>query len=529
MEYESIGAEIVARYDKLKSDASNWFDLFQDIAMYFAPRYASISTQRAEADLFEDNLYVDIGRQAANEAAAGFLGQMAPVGQEWFRLEADYPEASQNVRDWFASSTKKLEKLMSTSDFYNALHNDIFMSLVFGTSDLTVETGKSKPFSFKSIPVGRFLFENNDEDEPDVAYQSFKWSLKQIVDRWGEDVLPDKYKNLWEQKHPDCTTKKHEIIQCIRPREDSVAGLVSEERRPYAEYFVFKETKDKIYEGGFYENPHIISRHLEQSDTFWGYSIGMQTLAKIRQLNDMEECRMLALEKMGDPGWLMPDDGMYAPDNRPRGITYFRADSQHLPQQIDYKNRPDLLLQDIEIKKEELRKAWYSDVFRMLQDMPNPKTATEILALQEERLILFSQALTLYQKEKLNRIIERCFAIALREGLLSEPPPEIVTGGDYRVVYTSRIALSSKSQENAVILNALRATAELAAVDNTAMMVPNIPKVLRRVYENMGIDPDLINSAEEVNAMAAQQRQMAALQQGAQTAESATKALSNLQ
>jgi len=526
-----------SRNEKLKSWTMPWMDLWQTLAQYFAPRMAGITVKRGMADVIHADLYEDIGKESAEDFASGCVNYIIPPGETWARFESRNPDPSQAEIDFWQEATKIILEDMVSSSFHLCAHDDFLISGVFGTATVRVEKGDKNPYRFTNLYPGRYQLENNNDDEPDVHYQEIDWTAKQCADKFGREALHDNMlKDLDGHDSAGGDSggfREWKILYLVEPRKGGRTGLmVPPHERPYCEYWIDVENNHQLGpEGGFYENPYITNRMYLCIDSFWGHSLAMRTLPKVQQLCQMEEDLMLAQELRNNPPWLAPDDGSFRSVNIPGGTTYYKADKdpRHRPSQVDLKNDTVHTEETLMRKRNEVARSWFSDMFQMFADAPKQRTATEVLAMIEQKLVLFTPFFTRYTKEKLTPILGRCLGIAWREGRLPQPPAEVLmSGGDFKVEYSSRIALAVKLFENRQLLQLLDMAGVVAQYDPSVIKVLKSRDIFRKLAQNMGVDPKLLESEQAIRAALNQEMSMQQAMQAAQLAETSASAMSKL-
>lgn len=526
---EDLCTNLCGRYEKLKSSSLPWHDLYQQLSEYYATRLATVTVERFDADLLEEDLYEDVGKEAAEDFAAGCTNYIVPAGEKWARFDADDPDAPEIVKEYWARATEIVLGDMVASSFHLEAQEDFFMSGVYGLANMKVEEGKRYPYKFQMVNPGYYQFECDDEDTPDIVYQTFKRTTKQLVDQFGKEELHDNI--LSKVGKVDGVAESHEVLHVVMPRETYIEGLSVPQNRPYAEYWIDVKNKHLMSEGGFYENPYIISRMYKCSDSFRGYSIAMRCLPKVRQLSQMEEDKMIAQELLNDPPWLSPNDGAADFVNTPGGITYYDAslDPRHKPEQITLKNAVHHTREEIQQKRDEVRKSFFADMFQAFADQPKQMTATEVLAIMEQKLVLFTPFFTRYTKEKLNRVLERCLKIGIRNGRVPAPPQEVLLrGGNFKIEYSSRVALAIKLMENKNLLQLLDMVIPLSQVDPTVLKVVKLRESVRRFADNLAIDPDLLTSEDDIMDEINEERALQGAMASAEIGDKAASAVGKL-
>lgn len=116
------------------------------------------------------------------------------------------------------------------------------------------------------------------------------------------------------------------------------------------------------------------------------------------------------------------------------------------------------------------------------------------------------------QAEYLQPLIERCFGLAYRAGVLPEPP-ESLQGRDYTIRYISPLARAQRLEEVSAIDNYVASAAQLAAVEPTVLDNINFDEAMRLRGEALGVPTAVRRPADEVRQLrqareAAQREQM---------------------
>jgi hypothetical protein len=148
-------------------------------------------------------------------------------------------------------------------------------------------------------------------------------------------------------------------------------------------------------------------------------------------------------------------------------------------------------------------------------------TATEVIQRNEEKMRLLGPVLGRLQSELLKPLIDRVFAILLRNNMLPQAP-EFLSGKDIEIEYVSPLAKAQKSSELQSIMRAIEILGSLANVAPVFDYV-NFDNLVKHLADIVGMPQKLLKSQSEVNAQrqeaaqaAEQQQQMAQMQQVAQ-------------
>jgi hypothetical protein len=172
-----------------------------------------------------------------------------------------------------------------------------------------------------------------------------------------------------------------------------------------------------------------------------------------------------------------------------------------------------------EQRRDSIRAVFYVNQL-MMQDGPQ-MTATEVIQRNEEKMRLLGPVLGRLQSELLKPLIDRVFAILLRNDMLP-PAPEFLSGRDIEIEYVSPLAKAQKSSELQSIMRAIEILGSLANISPVFDYV-NFDNLVKHLADIVGMPQKLLKSQNQVNAereqaaaQAAEQQQMAQMQQVAQ-------------
>jgi hypothetical protein len=199
-------------------------------------------------------------------------------------------------------------------------------------------------------------------------------------------------------------------------------------------------------------------------------------------------------------------------------------------QPLNAKSQFEIGIDFINRVEEKIKRAFFVDLFLMMSQLADNKTATEVIERSQERMLILGPVLGRMQSEGLNQLIYRNFNQLARRGKLP-PIPEQLSGKSYDVVYISPLAKAQRA------LQAKDMTTYLTIIGQMAQMFPeildnvNADIVADKMSKIYSVDPDIIRDEEEVGgireARAQQQQamnQMAAMQGVADIAKTGSEA-----
>jgi hypothetical protein len=192
-----------------------------------------------------------------------------------------------------------------------------------------------------------------------------------------------------------------------------------------------------------------------------------------------------------------------------------------------YQIQPPLqeMTEDIREVQMRIRETLHNDLFRMISQLDTVRSATEIDARREEKLVLLGSVLDRFEKEALSPAISRVYSIMDRRGLLPEPPPELEEGAPIEVEYVSILSTAQRAVSAAPTERWIQLIGNIAPVAPEATQIVDWPELTRNYGEAIGVEARNMKSRERVmaeqQAAAQQQAQQQALEQGAVAVDAA--------
>lgn len=534
---QAYAEQIIARQAMLEGKASNIRAIHQDCADYIMPRKGNIISERSPGEQQTVQLFDTTAEESLQIAAAGTLSQLTPPGEIWARIRSSDKKASEALTQWFDQESQDMMEEFHDSNFYLAWHETLLDIFCFCTADLYLEEGSKRFFlNFCNTPVGTFVIAEDNEGFVDTIFRKWKWTARQAEQQWGRKNLGTELTKALMSMDPKDADKEFTFIHGVFPRkQDEVReGMVEGKLRPIASVYVCKEDKNVVEEGGYYEMPHAVGRLLRSNGEAWGRGPGTQVLPEVKLVNRMEYDLTLAVEKAVNPAWLSPDDAAYRPDNRPNGVTYYDATRpENKPEQVKNEARIDLGEQKTEQKRERIRRGFFVDMFQMLNRpdvLKHERTAYQISEMLQEKLLLFAPIFARITLEVLSPILQRAFAMRIREGRVHAPPPVDVSNGSlgYKIEYTSKIALAIKAAQDNATVDMVQLCSLMTPFDQSIPMVVKWRDRYRAACRNRGLPAGDLRSDEEIDQMMAQMQQAQDAMKKAELAEKTTKSAQNL-
>jgi hypothetical protein len=535
---------IFLRWKRLEDDRSSWRSHWIEISDYLIPRRGRylLESQNSKGRKRNTKIVDNTGGQSLRTLAAGMMSGMTSPARPWFRLQTPDPEMmdAAGVKDWLGQSERIIRTILTRSNFYNSA-STIYTELgAFGTGALYRRRHPTDIVSFRPFTAGEYVIAEDEYGNVDTLGREFTMSVSQVVEQFviQRDGTEDwsnvskTVKRLWDQKNYD---ERIEIIHLIQPRrmeERDLTRPLDPKNKAFMDVYMEKGADgDKLLqENGFDRFPAYCPRWDVLGGDVYGVSPGMEYLGDIKQLQHEQKRKAQAIDKMVNP----PMVGSLSLKGKPStvlpgGTTYVdpQQGSQGFQPAYTVQPRINEMMMDIQEVQGRIQRGFYADLFAMMINSDRRMmTATEVAERHEEKLVLLGPVLQRLNTELLDPLIEDVFLFAYEAGMLPPPPPAI-EGVDLEVKYISLLAQAQEAVAAASIERTFSFAGNLSAVFPDIVDNLNADEAIRSYGEILGTSPDIMREADQVEAIAAQQRrdaqqaeqQMMQLQQGAQAAK----------
>lgn len=523
---KGIISSILSRYDSAKGVRSNYETVWQDISDYILPNRGDFSSKVTNGDNSKrKNIFDTTGEQANNLLASSLFGGLTSPSSKWFSLNLKdikgFEESSVSKRFMENAVNEMLDVFNSSESGFTSQVHEYFLSLTsYGTAALYIEDLPGEQIKFCTVHLSEITILENKVGTPDTVFREFKMTVRQIAQKWGEEVLSNQLKKYLEQD-PE---RKVCILHCVLPSED-----VKESGRKFKfkSYYVNLDDKSILSEGGYYEQPYIIARFSKLAGEHYGRSPAWSSLPDVKMVNAMKETLIRSSQLSAAPPMLLADDGVMSPLKiTPNGIIMGGLSMDGMERVRPLNMGGNLAINEniIQQTQKSIRDMFYIDAF-IFRDQA-AMTATEARLRQQEQLRLLAPHIGRIQSEFLFPLIEKIFNIMLRRGLLGNVPDELV-GRDWGVEYTSPLAMLQKSQDVQAIQNFLAMLLPLSQVNPGALDIVNFDKAIESMAANSGVPLSVLRNESELEQLRAErnqiQSQQVLLNQGQQAADIISK------
>jgi len=511
----------IQRWHELKGERSEHEQMWEDIARLIRPQRGGFGLSNPEDRLHEKPL-TSAPILAQTNFASGLYGNISNPANAWFSLETPDDEANraQPVAEWLDIASRRVRNsfLPSASGFYPAtaqLYSDL-AAFGNGAAYDEIDTARRR-FRDVTLSLAEVVYDIDAWGHVWEVVRSFRVSPKAAVEMFGAEALPPAVVDRAEKGQ----TEKVQFYHHVGRNVDFRRGALGPRGKPWFSHYACELGETLVRRAGYDEMPFYAPRWEVDSGHTYGTGPGFVALASARLLHQMHGATIRAAQWQADPATLAPDRESWPLTGqlRPGRVVYSGLNMQGQQMVRPYAPVGNVGL-SIEEKRqivEEIKDAFHYSLMS-LQGRTG-MTATEVMAIEEERMRLWAPHTGRIQEEYLARKVERRFQMLWRAGQLPPPPPE-AEGLALQVRYTSAAAMAARAREGLAITQFIQNLAPLAQVDPRYLDRLDPDATIEALHEASPVLPArMLRSREEADQLAQQRAQMQQAQMAMQAAQ----------
>ncbi|WEI17388.1 portal protein [Acinetobacter proteolyticus] len=513
-------AQLVKRLGQLKSCRAVHEPHWRECYKFGAPeRQQSFSgetvdsTRRTERAALLDST----ASWSIQQLVASLISGTTPANSLWFRAVPDGIDDLSEITEgekWLDQACKFIWRNIHGSNFDNEAHDSVLDGVVAGWAVLYTDIDRKEGggFTFQSWPIGECYIASTRQDQiVDTIYREYELSAAAIVAEYGENNVSAEVLRA-SQDEPD---RKFTILWVIQPREGYKEPKDNRpqhpKQMPFESVHIETQSKKIVRNSGYNEFPCACPRYRKIPNSVYGNGQMSIALPDAKQLNKLQELVIQSGELAIGGMWAAKDGGVMNVRTLrlgPRKI--IAVDSVEDIKRLDDGTNFQVAEYMVTYLQANIRKALMAD---QLQPADGPAmTATEV----HVRVDLIRQQLgPLYgrwQAEFLIPLLERCFGLAYRAGVLGEPPEEL-QGSNLSFKFVSPLARSQQLEDVSAIERLMTALQTYA--QTYPEMLDNIdPDAIAQVTaSSLGVPAEVLRTKKQIESVRtakaqAQQQQM---------------------
>lgn len=499
-------------FSALQQDRLPFWQLWRELADFYLPkRYVWLQSdkERRARNAKNPNILDGTGTKCARILAAGMYNGVTSPSRPWFSLRvpgfADDPDSE--ARLWCDEVTRRMMQVMAETNYYNSMAVLYLDLVVFGSAANLIYEDDANVFRCYNSALGEFYFGQDFRLAVNTFGREITLKVHQVVTQFGEENCSQSVQDAFKRGGAGLQMDV-DICHLIEPNTDRKGNVPS--KFPFRETYWEKggPNGQVLKSGGFHELPGIFPRWELTGNDAYGTSPAMDALPDVIQLQHETKRKAQGLDKMLSPPMIADIQLRNTPTAlMPNGITYVAgANSVGIKPAYQVQFPLDAVTMDIQDVRQRIGETFHNNLFNMISSLDSVRSATEIDARREEKLVMLGSVLERFENEALDPSINRIFQIMLRAKLLPEPP-ESIAGHGLEIQYVSILTTAQRAVSAIPTERWVGLIGNLAAVNPAVLNIPNWAELIRNYGEAIGVQARDMNSRSQVAALEAQQSQ----------------------
>jgi len=485
---------------QLRTERFPFWTLWRELADYFLPkRYVWLQSDRERRVRNAKNPFIldSTGTKAARVLASGMMNGITSPSRPWFKLRVPgFDDEGGPVTIWADEVARRMMKVMGESNFYNSM-GVLYLDLsVFGTAGSLIYEDDEDVIRCFNPALGEYYLGQDHKLKVNMFAREFCQTACQVVEWFGEENVSETVKSYYRGDSAQILTAV-EIIHLIEPNKNN---LVPSKFKFVETYWEKGMPGNKVLsQRGLNELPGIFPRWELTANDSYGTSPGMDALPDVIQLQLETKRKAQGLDKMINPPVVADIQLQHRPTALlPNGITYV-AGANNAGVKPLYEIRAPIqeMTQDIRDVQVRIRETFFNELFQMISQLETVRSATEIDARREEKLVLLGSVLERFENEALDPAINRIFAIMQRRNMLPLAPKEI-QGQGIEIQYVSILAVAQQALAAAPTERWLQLIGSVAGQVQEVLNIPDWDQVIRDYGLSIGVPAKLMRPKEDV-------------------------------
>lgn len=310
---------ILDRFKEMKTEKSNWNQLYQWVAEYVMTRKQGFNATPVPGEIQTLKIFDDTATNANYLMCSALIGALWPNGGKSFRIAMPMGMAedlneggeTEEVKNWYQFVSARMAEYMDNpkSGLITSLEEYMLDQGSFGISGIMVEDNDDDfeaPLTYRAVDAKVLHVDEGRNGFIDTIYMEREFTIRQLVAEYGLENISSKHQE--EFMKGECKTKV-KVLHAIEPRMEADPYGFGDKEMPYASIHIDIGTEKIMRESGFLELPVAVTRFWKAMGEKYGRSPAMAALPSIFEANALGEAWILAVEKTLDPSLLVMDDG----------------------------------------------------------------------------------------------------------------------------------------------------------------------------------------------------------------------------
>lgn len=413
-----------------------WFEL----AKYIAPNKKDIQYDSVPGAKKTEEIFDATAIHAKNLLVAMLTGEITSASKRWFNLRFKSPELNNDFESlaWLDEVKQITYHYINRSNLYREL-NLLYHELVdLGTVPLFIDSlppdrkGRFGGLTFKAIPLKESYIAEGGDGLVAVLYRKFKMTAFAAAKTWGINNLPEKIKQVYENKPFEYVA----ILHCVYPRNIPVPEdeILLSTKKEYASVYYSLDDKNVISESGYDFFPFAVPRWMKYPGEVYGRGPADDSLPDIKTLNMVEEMELKWNALKIHPVLLKQKGALLGQFTlEPRALIEVQAGVPANQALSPLDLGGDLNVQSIMIadKRKQIEASFFTDHIKAIISIDAPRrTATEIQLRYDLMQQMLGPVLTNIEQELLNPLVNKILEILFRNSVFPGAPEMVLVDAE---------------------------------------------------------------------------------------------------
>lgn len=451
------------------------------------------STRETErADLFDST-----AAESVQLLVASIMSGVTPSNALWFKAVPDGVDDITEVTEgerWLEAVCQFMWRNIHAANFDSEAPETVTDVTVAGWGVLFVDIDREAGggYVFESWAIGDcFLGSSRADGMVNIIYREHMMTCEAMINEYGEKNC---HHSILEavKRNPE---ERFRVLHVIKPRKVKGAGQLSKDM-PFASYHIDLNNKHMMKESGFHEFPCACPRMRRIPNSVYGKGQMTVALPDAKSVNHLMRKTLESADMAIAGMWIAEEDGVLNPHTvriGPKKIIV--ANSVDSMKRLDDGSNfqvSELLLDRLQGG---IRKKLMADQLPPIgtQQMTATEINTRVAIIRQMLGPLYGR----FQSEYLLPLLDRCFGLALRSGVLGNPPQEL-QGRNLSFKFMSPMARSQQMEEVVATEQYIASIANAAQIDNTILDNINFDAVAQIMGTGRGVPAAILRSAEEI-------------------------------
>lgn len=445
--------------------------------------------------------------------AAHIMSGMVPANSRWFGLDVNGRETGEEKR-WLEGAAVALWENIHASNFDSEAYEAVIAMICSGQFALYIDEDKERGgYVFEQWPLGSvYVSASKAGGRIDTVYREFELRAEAAFNLYGTE-LSEHSQKLAKEK-PDENIR---FVRVIQPRANRKKAARLAKDMAYSSETVEVGKKKIVAESGYHELPVVCPRWFKLPSSDWAVGPLSEALPDANMLQKLKQMHLANAEMTIAGMWVAEDDGVLNPRTMklgPRKVIIANSTDSIKPLQPS--GNWQLAMEEIKNTQAAIRKILMADA---LPPADGPaKTAYEYSVRLNMLRQMLGPVFGRMQTEWLQVMLERCFGIAYRASVFTEPP-ESLRGKPFTIKYISPLSRAQKLDDAAAIERLYATASQMIAVDPEVADMLDAQEAVRILRESYGAPATVLRDDEAVaerreQRMQAQQQAMMAQTMG---------------